>query len=123
MREELLAHLIGIYGEEIERHDEPAALAATFARFGSPAELTAELDRSVGGGERWAAEVERFRAPNGTDVEQVPGESLVGYVARSVLGVAALNRSSWSPRYAELPGPPADRTIRQRICCSRKCCR
>lgn len=48
MQRELLAHLIGIYEEEFARRgDEGAALRATKRRFGSPAELTVELQNSV----------------------------------------------------------------------------
>jgi hypothetical protein len=49
MREELLAHLTQVFGEEQTRlNDETAALAATYERFGNSAELTAELNGSVG---------------------------------------------------------------------------
>jgi hypothetical protein len=48
MREELLAHLTGIYQEELSRQpSEPAALSAAFDRFGSPAEISAELADGV----------------------------------------------------------------------------
>ncbi len=49
MREELLAHLTTIYGEEIEKtHDDAAgALAAASERFGDPVALRAELQASV----------------------------------------------------------------------------
>jgi len=53
MREELLAHLSELYLEEHERvADEQTALAAALERFGQPAELTMELNRSVGFEER-----------------------------------------------------------------------
>jgi hypothetical protein len=48
MREELLAHLTAIYQEELPRQpSESAALSAAFDRFGSPAEISAELARGV----------------------------------------------------------------------------
>src|SRR5580765_962303 len=59
MREELLAHLTAIYVEEQSRlADETAALAASRERFGDPAELTAELNRSVSRWQRFAWAVE-----------------------------------------------------------------
>ncbi len=59
MREELLAHLTETYREELERRgNAAAALAAACERFGSPAELTAELDGSVGRIERWAIAID-----------------------------------------------------------------
>ncbi|HEV7282266.1 MAG TPA: hypothetical protein VGN57_18835 [Pirellulaceae bacterium] len=49
MRLELLAHLTGLYEEERTRlGDDAAAFAAARERFGDPAELSQELDRSVG---------------------------------------------------------------------------
>jgi len=48
MREELLAHLTAIYQEELPRQpSQSAALSAAFDRFGSPAEISAELARGV----------------------------------------------------------------------------
>ncbi|HEY2839450.1 MAG TPA: hypothetical protein VGJ26_09885 [Pirellulales bacterium] len=47
-REELLAHQIGVFEQELAATgEEQAALARTKERFGDPAELTAELDESV----------------------------------------------------------------------------
>jgi hypothetical protein len=47
MREELLAHVSGVFEEEAKRGDEPAALARTQERFGPAAELTTQLQASV----------------------------------------------------------------------------
>ncbi len=48
IRDELLIHLSATYDEELARHNDPfAALAAAGKRFGSPAELTAELQATV----------------------------------------------------------------------------
>ncbi|MDB5307834.1 MAG: Clp amino terminal protein [Gemmataceae bacterium] len=48
MREELLAHLTGIYEQELARlGDEPAARAEAARRFGDPAGLTADLQAAV----------------------------------------------------------------------------
>jgi hypothetical protein len=51
MREELLAHVIGVFEEEAKLGDEPAALARTQERFGQAAELTGQLQASVPRGE------------------------------------------------------------------------
>ena len=49
MRQELLAHLTGLYEEERARlGDDAAAFAAARERFGDPAELSRELDKSAG---------------------------------------------------------------------------
>jgi hypothetical protein len=46
MREELLAHLVSIFEEEVE-HDEQVALDQVKRRFGDPKELTGQLQQSV----------------------------------------------------------------------------
>jgi hypothetical protein len=67
MREELLAHLTGLYDEELTRlGNGDAARAHALARFGNPADLTAELEASVAPRERIAIVLERWlgwRAP------------------------------------------------------------
>jgi hypothetical protein len=90
MREELLAHLTGIYVEELQRHDEPAALAASFERFGSPNELTAELDRSLGSGERWLWLSEHYEQRLDRMWSKADGESLTHFILRSVLKITGL---------------------------------
>jgi hypothetical protein len=52
MREELLAHVVGVFEEEAKLGDEQAALARTQERFGQPAELTGQLQASVPGVDR-----------------------------------------------------------------------
>jgi hypothetical protein len=48
MREELLAHVVGVFEEETTRlGDERAALEQTALRFGNPAEVTSQLQDSV----------------------------------------------------------------------------
>ena len=48
MREELLAHVVGVFEEEAARlGDERAALERTALRFGNPAEVTSQLQESV----------------------------------------------------------------------------
>jgi hypothetical protein len=47
-REELLAHVVGIFEEELARlGDERAAVERTARRFGNPAEVTRQLEESV----------------------------------------------------------------------------
>jgi hypothetical protein len=47
MREELLAHVVGVFEEEAKLGDEQTALARAQERFGQPAELTGQLQASV----------------------------------------------------------------------------
>src|SRR5260221_6631955 len=48
MREELLAHVSGVFEEELAQPgDERAALERTALRFGNPAEVTSQLQESV----------------------------------------------------------------------------
>ena len=48
MREELRAHVVGVFEEESAKlGDEPAALERTALRFGNPAEVTGQLQESV----------------------------------------------------------------------------
>jgi hypothetical protein len=63
MREELLAHVMGVFEKEAKLGDEQAALARTLERFGQAADLTDELQASVPPNDR----VVRF------------GENLFGY--------------------------------------------
>jgi hypothetical protein len=55
MREELLAHVVGVFEEENARPgDERAALERTALRFGNPAPVTSQLQESVPVGDRIA---------------------------------------------------------------------
>jgi len=67
MRRELLDHLTEIYQAELKRlGSEAAAREQAIQRFGEPADLTRELQDSVGWGERCSFEMERrfgWRAP------------------------------------------------------------
>jgi hypothetical protein len=55
MREELLAHVVGVFEEEgAGLGDERAALARTALRFGNAAEVTSRLQESVPAGDRIA---------------------------------------------------------------------
>jgi hypothetical protein len=52
MREELLAHVLGIFGEESAKlRDDRAALEQTALRFGNPAEVTSQLQETVPAGD------------------------------------------------------------------------
>jgi hypothetical protein len=55
MREELLAHILGVFEEEVARlGDDRAALERTALRFGNPADVTSPLQQSVPAGDRIA---------------------------------------------------------------------
>jgi hypothetical protein len=74
MREELLAHVLGVFEEEARLGDEEAALARTQERFGQAAELTGQLQASVPPSDR----VERL------------ADDLFGGSGQSALRLAAL---------------------------------
>jgi ATP-dependent Clp protease ATP-binding subunit ClpC len=67
MRDELFAHLTGIYEQEVARLKSPAlALEQAARRFGEPAELTGELECALPAYERFSRLIERwmlYRAP------------------------------------------------------------
>jgi hypothetical protein len=60
MREELLAHVVGVFEEEAKLGDEQAALARTQERFGQAAELTGQLQASVPPSDRAERLAENF---------------------------------------------------------------
>jgi hypothetical protein len=79
MREELLGHLTSLYEQELARlHNEDQAAAAAVTRFGQPAELTRELQKSVPLVERifWT------RLPFGDWTRRRPGESIERHLWR-----------------------------------------
>lgn len=82
MREELLAHLTALYEEERQTADDAAALAAALTRFGDPAELTRELDRSVGTNERCTYYAESFGQLQERWLGPREGESFLRHAAR-----------------------------------------
>ena len=52
IREELLAHVVGVFEEERARlDDDQIALERTALRFGNPAEVTSQLQESVPAGD------------------------------------------------------------------------
>ncbi len=76
MREELLAHLEGVYADELARGgDRTAAEAEAVRRFGDPAALAAELQQSVSSRDRFDAHLHRLFGWH-------PGRSTTGYAAR-----------------------------------------
>jgi hypothetical protein len=80
MREELLAHVTGVFDEEFAQLNEVhTALKQTAHRFGNSAELTNQLQESVPVGDR----ISRF-------IEGPPGESTQRRVLRVVLGLGVL---------------------------------
>lgn len=84
MREELLAHLEGVYAEELARlGDEPAARAEAARRLGDPAALTADLQQSMSFRERLDGRINRLFGGR-------PGEPAVRAAGRAAGLVAAL---------------------------------
>jgi hypothetical protein len=65
MREELLAHVLGVFEEEAKLGDEQAALARTQERFGQAAELTVHLQASVPPSDSFERSAENFFGGSG----------------------------------------------------------
>lgn len=84
MREELLAHLTSIYEQELENLNDPTvALQQAAERFGNPAALARELEKSVPLKERWNHDLEHrfgWRAP----------ESAARFLARLALQISGM---------------------------------
>jgi hypothetical protein len=84
MREELLAHLEGVYADELARGaDSAAAAAEAVRRFGDPAALTAELQQSVSFRDRLDARLHHLFGWH-------PGRSTASYAVRTAGLMAAL---------------------------------
>lgn len=80
MREELLAHVSGVFEEESAKlGGDHAALERTALRFGSPTEVTSQLQESVPTSDA----ISRF-------LEGPPGESMYWGILRFILGLGAL---------------------------------
>jgi hypothetical protein len=91
MREELLAHLTAIFVEEHQQlGDETAALAKSRGRFGNPADLTTELNRSVGPWQRFAAAGEHWERWLDKTFAKKKDESLSRYAMRSLMSSTVL---------------------------------
>jgi hypothetical protein len=68
MREELLAHVVGVFEEEVRLGDEQAALPRTQDRFGQAAELTGQLQASVPPSDSFERSAENFFGGSGESV-------------------------------------------------------
>lgn len=92
IRQELLAHLSDIYQEELSKsRSEGDAMEAALKRFGAPAELTAELARSLSCTELLGWWEERYERQLDRFFSMHQGESVLRWVARIVLMMAVLN--------------------------------
>lgn len=82
MRDELLAHLEGLFAEEkAQRGDDIDAARSALERFGEPGQLTAELQATVPRWERWAF----VPLPGLKRLRRQPGETLSAYQRRSIV--------------------------------------
>src|SRR4051812_22730723 len=107
MREELLAHLDGVYQEELARlGDETAARAEAVRRFGDPTALTGDLQRSVSFRERFDGRLHRvFGWRPGEPVALFAGR-LAGLVAALIavwLGLALVATAVRRPHDGSVP--------------------
>jgi ATP-dependent Clp protease ATP-binding subunit ClpC len=103
MRAELLAHVSAVFEEEHARlGDAQAALTRTQQRFGPPAELTAQLQTTIPGRDRFTRFVEAIEAFR-------PGESMLRRATRHavmflvVFGAAVLPVFLVKQRFREWP--------------------
>src|SRR5262245_27787122 len=116
MREELLAHVVGVFEEEAKLGDEPAALARTQERFGQAAELTGQLQASVPPSDRVERFAENLFGGSGESVLRLAARfaALCGAAGFVILGIAILihvlrgQGSEWLTvaRVPSLFGPP-----------------
>jgi hypothetical protein len=101
MREELLAHVSAVFEEEAQRGDTCAAVARVAARFGTPAELTRQLQESVPLHDRipWFVEnLVGFPARESAVRRAARCAGLVGGTSAVGVGIMLLahsNRSHW----------------------------
>jgi hypothetical protein len=78
MREELLAHLVSIFEEEVETiGDEQVALGETKKRFGDPPELSAQLQASVPRRDRLRSVLERLGYQSGESIWHLAAKHLL----------------------------------------------
>jgi hypothetical protein len=92
MREELLAHVVGVFEEEARLGDEQAALARTQERFGQAAELTVQLQASVPPSDRFEQSAENFFGGSGQSPVRLAARFAVafGVLASVLLGIMIL---------------------------------
>jgi hypothetical protein len=87
IREELLAHVVGVFEEEAKLGDEQAALARTQERFGQAAELTGQLQASVPPSDRFERFAENLFGGSGQSALRLAARfAAAGGVLVSVLG-------------------------------------
>ena len=92
MREELLAHVVGVFEEESKLGDEEAALARTQERFGQAAELTGQLQASVPPSDSFERSAENFFGGSGESVLRLAARfaAAFGVLASVLLGIMIL---------------------------------
>ena len=92
MREELLAHVVGVFEEEAKLGDEQAALARTQGRFGQAAELTGQLQASVPPSDSFERSVENFLGGSGQSALRLAARFAVagGVLGSVLLGIMIL---------------------------------
>jgi hypothetical protein len=92
MREELLAHVVGVFEEEANLGDEQAALARTQERFGQAAELTGQLQASVPPSDRVERFAENFFGGSGQSALRLAARFAValGALSLALLGITIL---------------------------------
>ena len=96
MREEILAHVVGVFEEEAARlGGERAALERTALRFGNPAEVTSPLQESVPAGDRSGESALRLAAGFA---------AVFGALGFVPLGIMILIHG-WLPVAARVPSP------------------
>ncbi len=97
MREELYAHITSICEQELEQaDDEQAAIAQACRRFGQPADLTRELQRSVSRLERAVASIDRWVGQRKHETKlrhasRIVGTSLLFFTLLSVVTLGGVH--------------------------------
>ncbi len=92
MREELLAHVVGVFEEEAKLGDEQAALARAQERFGQAAELTGQLQASVPPSDSFERSAENFFGGSGESVLRLAARfaAAFGAIFSVLLGIMIL---------------------------------
>ena len=102
MREELLAHVAGVFEEEAARlGDERAALERTALRFGNPVELTSQLQESVSASDVILRFFESLTLQHGRSPFRRAVQN--ASVALFAFAVLFLSANSWDARMSEWP--------------------
>jgi hypothetical protein len=111
MREELLAHLTGVYQAELPRLGEAAALDAAVRRFGDPAELTEGLTASLSARDRFAGRVDRWFGWQPGEPPYRWAVRLAGLTALLVVTMSALGLAAAEVRRPADPSVPTAATF------------